>query len=135
MTVTPSWQLSAAGLGTLRQIVSLLAQVRNLSGPLNTAAGLRDALGLLAQLAQAAGVDAAWVARITQALNDPGVFNIVLALVQYLTGGASTEQADGGIHATDVHGAAVTVSAASLADWLPIVVQLVSLWNLIRGQQ
>lgn len=121
-------------LAALRQVLDLIAALRQPDQPLTTAPGLHNALARLAQVAEAFGIDGAWLDRLKQVLADPAVFNIVLAIVQYLSGLGGKEQADGSVHIQAAPGAAaIHVDAQSLIDWLPLVVQLLGLLQHIRG--
>ena len=111
----------------VRKILDLLSQLREIGDPLTSAKGLRDSLAVLLALISMLGVDAAFVARVQKILDDQGVFNIVLAIVQYLHGLAASDTAGGGVH---ING--VTVEAQAWSDWLPLVIELVNLLMRFR---
>jgi hypothetical protein len=133
---TPLAQVPLGGLSKLRDLLSLLGDIRNITDPLTTADGLKRALTLILQLADTLGLDPGWTDRLTAILGDQGVFNVVLAIIQYLTGIAGAERSDNTIHvqlsASDQE---VIVDEASFVAWLPLVIQLISLLRQIRGNQ
>ncbi|HWA98594.1 MAG TPA: hypothetical protein VG713_08880 [Pirellulales bacterium] len=77
-------------LATVKQMLEFLAAIEKLSDPLTSAAGLHEAFSLLAQLASVAGVDASLLNRVIQATNDPTVFNLLLAVVQFVAEAVSS---------------------------------------------
>jgi hypothetical protein len=124
-TIVPA-QFSFSSLANLRQIVGLISNLGSLERPL-TPDGLKQALEIVIQLANLIGVDPAWSGRVQAILDDPRVFNIVLAIVQYLSGLAqpATNAA--------VSSQTVVVDEQSFSQWLPIVVEIVGLLQQIRG--
>ena len=124
------------GLGTLRQVLELLANIRNLAEPLSSTAGLEQALTSLIQLANLLGVDAAWTARVQQILADPAVFNVVLLVVQQLLGSDSqTGPASPSLSPTPLQTQAVTLDEQTLGEWLPFITEIIGLIRQIRGAQ
>src|SRR5262249_23169508 len=77
--------LSLPDLRTLAEILDLLAQLCNLNEPLSSPDGLRAAMDLVLQLGAAAGINANWLAWLRENLEQPPVFDIVLALAAYLS--------------------------------------------------
>jgi hypothetical protein len=137
--MTAATALAQAPLGSLsklRDLLSLLADIRAITAPLTSADGLKQTLTLILHLADTLGVDPAWSNRLAAILGDPGVFNVVLAIIQYLSGVAGAEKSDNTIHvqltATEPE---VIVDEASFLAWLPVVIQLISLLRQIRGNQ
>ena len=130
----PLVQVPLGGLSKLRDLLSLLADIRAVTAPLTSAEGLKQTLTLVLHLADTLGVDPAWSHRLAAILDDQGVFNIVLAIIQYLSGVAGAEHADNTIrvHLTASE-PAVIVDEASFLAWLPLVIQLLSLLRQIRG--
>ena len=121
-------------LGTLRQVLDLLAQIRNLNQPLSSAAGLEQALTLLLQLANLLGVSTTWTSSVQSILADPAVLNVVLLIVQQLLGESQT-----GTPAPSPSPApqaqAVAISEQSLSQWLPLITEIIGLIRQIRGEQ
>ena len=121
---------------TIRDILSLIEDIRNITDPINSAEGLRQSIGLLIHLASLVGIDSRWTDRLRSVLDNEGVFDIVFAIVRYTSGIASRETDGDSIRVllTD-DGPEVVVDAQSFVDWLPIVTQIVSLLRQIRGKQ
>ncbi|HEX4132390.1 MAG TPA: hypothetical protein VHZ24_20335 [Pirellulales bacterium] len=84
----------ADGLAALHQLLDLLAALKQISDPLTSAAGLHEAITVLLQVATTAGANPDALAAISRVLNEEVVFNVVLAVVQYLasllSGGSTT---------------------------------------------
>jgi hypothetical protein len=112
----------------LRELLDLLAALRDLREPLTSPEGLRASLELLLRLAEFAGVDRAWTDRVRDIVDDPRAFDIVLAIVRYLHGLTETEQVVQAIaecNATDV-------AAQDFADWLPLILEIIALLRELR---
>jgi hypothetical protein len=75
-----------------RELLDLLAALRDIREPLTTPEGLRASLELLLRLAEFTGVDRSWTDRVRTILDDPRAFDIVLAIVRYLQGLIATEE-------------------------------------------
>ncbi|HEY2883212.1 MAG TPA: hypothetical protein VGJ15_12280 [Pirellulales bacterium] len=71
-------------LGALRNLLDLLAGLRNLSDPFGSPDGLRGAIALLLNLGTTLGLDAKWLAWLQSVLDNSQLFNIVLAIGSYL---------------------------------------------------
>jgi hypothetical protein len=119
--------LPAEVLPRLRQALTLLASIRNLTAPPTSADGLKQSLALVFELAQLVGLDPQWIDRAQQLVNDPAVFNILLAVVQYLAQLAARSQSP----ATNVNASAL--DAQSLADWLPLLFEVLHALLNLRG--
>jgi|GEM_PF-3375451 len=129
-------QVPLGSLSKVRDLLSLIAALRDISAPLTTAEGLRQSLAVVLRLADMLGIDPAWSNRLAAILRDEGVFNVVLAIIQYLTGVAGKQQADNTLRVRIESSAReVIVDEASFATWLPLVIQLISLLRQIRGNQ
>lgn len=120
--------------GKIRDVLAVLAAIRDIREPLGSAEGLRQSLALLIQLAEVVGVEPAWTGKLRSILEEPGVFAIVLALVQYVLGTAPKAASDDCIRMGAADGD-VTLHAADFAQWLPLVVQLIQLLRQIRGSK
>ena len=128
-------RMSFASLANLRQIVAILAQFGSIQQPLTSADGLQQTLGLVVQLANLAGLDPTWTARVQSILDDPGIFNIVLATVQYLSGLVPMAPPGAGAPTAPVASQSLAIDEQSMIDWLPVVAELLSLIAQIRGLQ
>ena len=112
----------------LRELLDLLAALRDLREPLTSPEGLRVSLELLLRLAEFAGVDRAWTDRVRSILDDPRAFDIVLAIVRYLHGLMDTEQVVQSIADRD----ATDVAAQDFLDWLPLILEIMALLREFR---
>jgi hypothetical protein len=115
-------------LSRLRDLLALLMAVQQMREPISSPAGLRQAIELLARLAELLGIDPAWIERLRAILSDEHVFNIVLAIVQYLL---FVLWDDDEVSVLDF--STCEVDAQSFADWFPLVVDLLTLWRILRG--
>ena len=121
--------LPVLGINTkFRELLDLLAALRDIRDPLTSAEGLRASLELLLRLAEFAGVDRAWTDRVRTILDDPHAFDIVLAIVRYLHGLLDTEQVVRSIADHD----AADVAAQDFLDWLPFILEIVALLRELR---
>lgn len=132
----PAARAAIGRLTTLRDLLALLAALRELREPVTSPAGLRQSIALLLRLAELIGIEPAWIERLRRILEDPGAFNIVLAVVQYALGLASRDSSSGGVvRLAGCDGdEGVEVTAEALAEWLPPVIQIVGLLRQIRGE-
>ena len=124
-TAFPRWS-------KIRELLALLAELRDIAEPLTSAAGLRQSLELLLRLAEMVGVDPAWTDKLRAILDEPGVFAIVLAIVQYALGVAAARATDEAVHMAAANGD-VQLHAADFAAWLPLVIQVIHLLRELRG--
>jgi hypothetical protein len=114
----------------LRDLFELLIDLQQMREPLTTPAGLREAIELFEHLAELLGVEPAWIERLHTILTDEHVFNIVLAIVQYLMFLLwEADEAD----VLDLSGSSCGIDAQSFSDWLPQVLELITLWRYLRG--
>jgi hypothetical protein len=74
----------------LRELLDLLAALRDIRDPLASPEGLHASLELLFRFAEFAGIDRAWTDRIRTILDDPRIFDIILAIVRYMDGLTAT---------------------------------------------
>src|ERR1700676_3459129 len=65
-------------------LLGLLAELRAAAAALATPDGLKKAVSILVDLADALGMDAAWTARLQTLLSDQNVFEVALVIVQFL---------------------------------------------------
>ena len=74
------------GINTkLRELFALLEALRAIREPLSTPEGLRASLELVFRIAEFVGVDRTWTDRVRTILDNPRVFDIVLAVVRIST--------------------------------------------------
>ncbi len=126
--------------GKLQTLLGLLEKLRGASD-LTTPDGLHGAIELVIELAQFAGVDQAWIDRVTGLLNDSTGFNLALAIARYVesilspTAPVSGPPAASPAPPVGVNAllASTTIDAKSLTDWLPIVLQIIRLIQQLRG--
>jgi hypothetical protein len=109
-----------APLGKLRELLALLAALREIRDPIATPIGLRQTIAVLIRLAELAGIEPAWIDRLRTILADPAVFNIVLAIVQYVFGLVETDE-------VSARGQVEILAEAEFAEWLPIAIQVIGL--------
>lgn len=122
--------LAAEPARRLRDFLSLLAAVRDLRDPLTSEQGLRAALEILARLAELLAIDPDWIQRLRLALANERVFRIVLAIVQYA---ASLIGEEGEPSAAALEADALSLDAQTFSHWLPLVLELLTLWRQLRG--
>jgi hypothetical protein len=118
---------------SLRQLFELVSQIGRLSEPITSAAGLRKAIEIVVSLGRLVGIDAALVDRLQAALDNEAVFGVVLALVRLAAQAATVSNDDRGlrISSADVD---VVLTGQAIADWLPIVLELIELLRALRGR-
>jgi hypothetical protein len=112
----------------LRELLSLLAALRDIREPLTSPDGLRASLELLLRLAAFAGVDRSWTDRVRTILDDSRAFDIVLAIVRYFDGLMETEQV---VQSIAEHNG-TDLAAQDLLDWLPLVLEIIALLRDLR---
>ncbi len=116
----------------IRELLSLLAELREIREPLTSEVSLRQSLHLLLRLGEMVGVDPIWTGKLRAILDEPGVFAIVLAIVQYALGAPAQRTTDGAIYMAAANGE-VVLQAADFARWLPLVIQLIQLLRELRA--
>ncbi len=120
----------SAKLGSL---LSLLAELRAAAAALATPDGLKKAVGLLIDVADALGMDAAWTAKLKTLLSDQNVFEVALVIVQFIESlfGSSPPPLPS---AAASAGDRVTLDAQAFADWLPVVMQILQVIEQLLGK-
>ncbi len=114
----------------LQGLLALLKKLQQFAEPLATADGLRQAIELIVELGNAAGLNSAWIGRLQSLLTDQSAFNTVLSIIAWLElllGAGNTPASDAPAPLE------LAIDAQSLADWLPIVLQILQLIQSIRG--
>jgi hypothetical protein len=132
MMLIRRWPLGA--WSRLRELLQAIADLQDLDASFTTADGLRRAVELVLKLGELLGLDPAWLDRLRPIVTDDGVLNIVLAVWQFIVGARHEVDANDAVRCRVAgHEQPVVVSQQALADWLPIVVQLISLLRIVRG--
>lgn len=141
--VVASGVRGAGRLGKIRDVLAIVGRIRAIDSPLVEAAGLRSAVELLLELAEVVGVDWRWTDRLRRIVENEAIFELVLAIVRYVSGLVDSGSDDEALHLVSVEGLRVLGGADGTAgerfeaegflDWLPLVVQIVSLIRAIQG--
>ncbi len=131
-TLSPA-ALFPGRFGALRQLLELLSQLGRLDEPITTPVGLRQAIQFAIAVGRLAGLDAGWLERLQAALDNEAVFGVVLALVRLAAQAASASNDDAGLRISTAD-ADIVLTGQAIADWLPIVLELVELLRLLRGR-
>ncbi|MCE9604586.1 MAG: hypothetical protein K8U03_06730 [Planctomycetia bacterium] len=113
-------------LGRLRDVLELLAAVRDLDAPLDSPEQFRKLIALVVRLGGLFGIDDAWVERLNTILTDDDLVQVVLAIVHYVLHRTSRDAGDRAILTQ-------SIDRQSYIDWLPIVVELIRIVRQIRG--
>jgi hypothetical protein len=116
----------------LRELLGLLDAVRAIRDPLSTPDGLRASLELVLRLAEFAGVDPSWTNRVRTILDDPRVFDIVLAVVRYLDGLIDGEESARVLADSEAAGQEA-FEANDFVDWFPLILQIIALVRELRS--
>lgn len=127
---------NVSSFGTLSELLDLLFKLSRLNEPLNTPGGLRSAVELLLRLSSLIGLDSDYVAWLRAVLDKPAVFNLVLAVVNYLL--SAIEPAHPTFSANDRTQNVSTTSttqAIPIAVWLSLIAELAQLLQKLRAKQ
>ena len=120
--------------GSLRQLIELLTRFGRISEPITSPAGLRQTIEAALAIGRLAGIDGIWIDRLQSALDNDVVFGVVLALVRLAAEAATARGDESGVRVTSADADAI-LTPQSLADWLPIVLELIELFRALRGRQ
>ncbi|MCA9103051.1 MAG: hypothetical protein KDA63_17965 [Planctomycetales bacterium] len=137
VNVAGDW-LPGARFDKIREVIDLIAAIGNLTDPISSEPGLRTAIELVVRFAELIGIDPSWTARLRDALDDEGVFYIVLAVVRFALGLMDTKVDFEGEGATVVlasEDGSCVLTTQSFLSWLPIVLQLIQLIRGLRGER
>lgn len=117
--------------GKLRQVLDLLAAVREIEGSLTEREGLRGYVAIVLRFAELLGLESEWIERLRGVLENDASLDLLLALVRFAANWMGRLERNGGgrVHATSP----ATVEAAALAAWLPLVLWLLETWRQLRG--
>jgi len=115
-------------------LLGLLAELRAAAAALATPDGLKKAVSILVDLADALGMDAAWTARLQTLLSDQNVFEVALVIVQFLDSLLGTSNPPPLPGSTAAASERVTIDAQAFADWLPIVMQILQVIEQLLGK-
>lgn len=124
----------------LRELVRLLAALREIRDPIETPQGLRQAIEVVLQIAALLGLDPKLLERLRAIAAEERTFNLVLAAIQFLLGLIVVDgQTDDGQLRLTANGApvdqpSIEVDLRSFLDWLPFVLQIIELILRLRGE-
>lgn len=119
--------------GRLRQILDLLAAVRELNGSITEPADLRAYVELVLRFAELFGLDEVWISRLRGVVENDATLELLLAIVRFAASwlGRVDEREADLVRAASA--ATTSVEAAALAEWLPLVLWLLETWRRLRG--
>ncbi|HEY2827643.1 MAG TPA: hypothetical protein VGJ04_08595 [Pirellulales bacterium] len=128
-----SKSLAFPNLASLRDLLNLLASLRNLSNPFTSADDLRTAVELLLNFGATLGLDPNWLAWLQSIHDNPQLLAIVLAVGQYLESLFDLVQPPASISNTSRRGADVHPAVAiQWTNWLALISQIVQLLEQLR---
>lgn len=130
----PQSPLLLGRFASLRQLIELLSQLGRISEPITSPTGLRQTIEAALAVGRLVGLDGAWLERLRSALDNEAVFGVVLALVRLAAEAATARGDEQGVRVTAAD-AEVVLTPKALADWLPIVLELIELFRTLRGRQ
>jgi hypothetical protein len=119
-------------IGQLRDWLALISAVRNFNQPIDSPDGLRQAIAILAQLGETLGLDADWIDQFRAALENPAVFDIVLAIDRYLLT-LFAKQSQPSLRVLADSSRDVAAQSLGIQDWLAIVTELLQLLSRLKG--
>jgi hypothetical protein len=126
-------ELKLQQLGQMHDVLELIGRIRQVQEPITSPDGLRQTIELVLHFAELFGVSGELTDRLRQMLSDDNVFQIVLGIVRFLLGMGGEETAEGKLRASFDVGNTRRIEPQDLLSWLPIVVQIINLIRLIRG--
>lgn len=118
---------------TIRDILDLIRRIGDIGEPITTPEGLGKAIEILLRFAELVGIDPEWTDKLRTIVKDENVFLIVLAIVRFVLGMPSRQAAPNEFHVLMHDGGTLVVDAQSFLQWLPVVLQIISLIRQIRG--
>lgn len=118
----------------IRELLNILAALRDLTEPITTADGLRQTIELLARVARLVGVDPRWIDRLVSILDDEATFRVVLAIVHFVLNSVARKAEGGAVRITLSEDDDVHLTAHAFIDWLPLVMQIINLLGQLRAQ-
>jgi hypothetical protein len=131
-------------LSSLRDLLELLASLRDISNPFGSPDGLHAAFQLLEQLGGIVGLDSKWIAWLSGIESNAELFDLVLAAGKYLesifeptppTGSPATgSPATLPIKASDDTAASdAQVQSIDFSKLLPLLAEILQLWQQLRA--
>lgn len=117
-------------LAKLRDVLDLVAAVRDLDDPFGSVEQFRKLVDLVMRLGVFFGVDPTWLDRWEAILTDDELVGAVLAVVRYVL--SLTTKSATASRATDAL-PAVVIDRQSYVDWLPLVIELLQIALRLRG--
>lgn len=130
--VLPSGLFDRAG--KLRQILDLLAAVRELDSSITEPAGLRAYVALVLRFAELFGIDRSWVDRLKSVIENEATLELLLAFVRFASNWLGRLDERDAEFVRLANSPAATVETAALAEWLPLVLWLLETWRRLRGE-
>jgi hypothetical protein len=119
-------------IGNLRDWLELISGLRNFDQPIDSPDGLKQAIAILAQLGETLGLDADWIDQFRAALENPAVFDIVLAVDRYLLT-LFAKQPQPSLRVLADSPRDIEAQALGIQDWLAIVTELLQLLGRLKG--
>ena len=119
-------------LQELHDVLALLALAPDLREPLTTESRLRQAIEIMLWLADRLGIDPEWVDRLRLVLANEHVFRIVLAIAQYVS--SILDENFDEAEAARLKFSQASIDGQTFLQWLPLVLELISLWQRLRGR-
>ncbi len=117
----------------IRELIDVIASLRDLSEPITTPEGLRQTVELLARVARLVGIDPAWIDRLLSILDDEATFRVVLAVVHFVLQNVSRIAVGGAVRISLTEDDDVHLTAHAFVDWLPLVMQIINLLGQLRA--
>jgi hypothetical protein len=119
---------------SLRDLLDLLAMLRDFREPLSSPEGLRRAIDLLLKAGESLGVDSALLAKLRSIADDPHVFEIALAVLRYALSfvNQASQSAIALDQSSDAIPSDVSVQSLGLAEWFALLMQLIELLRRFR---
>ncbi|MCC7085945.1 MAG: hypothetical protein IT427_13160 [Pirellulales bacterium] len=119
---------------SLRELLELVAMLRDFRQPLGSSEGLRSAIDMLLKLGQALGVDPTLLARLRSLSEDPHLFELALAVLRYaLSFRNPTSQSTISLESSsDTNQAEFSSQSLGFAEWFTLLMQLFELLRRLR---
>ena len=135
MSTTPRnrpTDVQLASIGQMRDWLALISTIRNFNQPIDSPEGLRQAIGILAQLGETLGIDADWIDQFRAALENPAVFDIVLAVERYVVT-LLAKKSEPSLRVLADSPRDVAAQALGLQDWLALITEIAQLLARLKG--
>ena len=130
-----SKSLSLPNLGTLRDLLNLLASLRDLSNPFASLANLRTTIELLQKFAATMGVDSKWLTWLQIIHDNPQLLNLALAAGQYLESVVEPTQPQSSASLRQANSNAAAALALNWTSLLALIGEIVQLLEQLWPNQ